>query len=98
MKITRTICKASYEVAYYNKALGGIEKVTEYDTDNLKPAVFEKILERKNKDTGFKLCDMKQIERLAFRLVLNLEWDGATPVVTVESLTPVELPKYSDVE
>ena len=99
MKITRTIVKASYEVAYYNKQSGNIEKRTEYDTDNMKPEIFEKMLSRKAKsETPFlKVCDVEQKERLAFLVTMRLEWNGSElPTVTVENMKPVELPNYVD--
>ena len=95
MKITRTITKASYSVLVFNKNTKEMENKDFVDTDNIKPEYLEKSIVRslaKNE----RLVDFEQSERMSFKLTMNLEWNDAEPVVTVESLELIEAQAYAE--
>lgn len=97
MKITRTITKARYNVLSYNKDTKQMEETGYIDTENVKPEYIEKSISR-DMPANMRLCEVEQVERLSFKLTINLEWapDAALPTATVESLEPVENGAYNE--
>ena len=95
MKITRTVTKARYAVMVYNKDNKQMENRDFVDTDNIKPEYLEKSIVR-SLDKNQRLVDFEQVERLSFKLVMNMEWSGAVPTVSVESIEPIEAEAYAE--
>lgn len=97
MKITRTITKARYSILKYNKDTKSMVEDDYIDTENNKPEYIEKSIAR-NMPDNMRLCEVEQVERLSFKLTMNLAWNAedALPTVTVESLEPVENGAYNE--
>ena len=95
MKITRTITKANYKVLVYNRDSEQLEKRDFVDTDNIKPEFLEKSIMR-SLDKNQRLADFKQIERLSFKLTMEMKWDGDMPTVEVVSIEPIETEAYAE--
>lgn len=95
MKITRTITKARYAVMVYNKDSKQMENRDFVDTDNIKPEFLEKSINRKLSKNE-RLVDFEQVERLSFKLVMDMEWSGEMPTVTVESIEPIDTEDYAE--
>lgn len=95
MKITRTITKASYSVLVFNKNTKEMENKDFVDTDNIKPEFLEKSIVR-SLAKHERLVDFEQSERHSFKLTLNLEWNDDKPIVTVESIEPIETMAYAE--
>lgn len=95
MKITRTITKAKYNVLIFNKDNKQMENHDFVDTDNIKPELLEKSINRKLAKNQ-RLVDFEQVERLSFKLVMEMEWSGDMPTVTVESIEPIETEGYAE--
>lgn len=89
----RTVTKAQYNVLVYNKETKQVENSVYNDMDNIKPEFLEKRIQRdmpKNK----RLIDFEQAERLSFKVVMEMTWNGESPSVTVVSVEPVETEDY----
>ena len=89
----RTVTKAQYNVLVYNKETKQVENSVYNDMDNIKPEFLEKRIQRdmpKNK----RLIDFEQSERLSFKVVMEMTWNGESPSVTVVSVEPVETEDY----
>lgn len=97
MKITRTITKARYAILKYNKDTKSMVEDDYIDTENIKPEYIEKSIAR-NMPDNMRLCEVEQVERLSFKLTMNLSWDADEPLprVKVESLEPVENGAYNE--
>lgn len=97
MKITRTITKARYSILAYNKDSKSMVESDYIDTENIKPEYIEKSVAR-NLPANMRLCEVEQLERLSFKLTINLTWnaDEAMPTATVESIEPIENGAYNE--
>ena len=95
MKITRTITKARYAVKVYDKNTKQMHDKDFVDTDNINPDFLEKSMMRKL-EKHERLVDFEQVERLSFKLVMEMTWDGEVPEVKVESIEPIETEDYAE--
>ena len=95
MKITRTVTKARYAVMVYNKDSKQMENRDFVDTDNIKPEYLEKSIVR-SLEKHQRLVDFEQVERLSFKLTMEMKWDSEIPTVSVESIEPIEVEAYAE--
>ena len=95
MKITRTVTKARYAVKVYDKNTKQMHDDYYVDTDNIKPEYLEKSIVR-SLDKNQRLVDFDQVERLSFKLTMEMKWDGDMPTVEVVSIEPIETEAYAE--